>query len=164
MQSSDLEHTGGFFSRLNVLFAADRITVQSVEAAVYFHVKEEKHIRKKIVLWKQVFKSQWHFVLVTAAELGAEHLQVINTSWGHPVFLGGGIWEYVSLKKHSCVYTHSYAHACTYAVLCAHTHTLSWSSWGVNFTPRLCECWPQNFATLWSEEFLKPKAVMCCFL
>lgn len=63
-----------------------------------------------------------------------------------------------------CVHTHLYAHACTYAALCAHTHTFSWSSWGVNFTPRLCECWPQNFATLWSEEFLKPKAVMCRFL
>lgn len=41
-----------------MLFAADHITVQSVEAAVYFQVKEEKHIRKKIVLVKQAFKSQ----------------------------------------------------------------------------------------------------------
>lgn len=44
---------------------------------------------------------------VRAAEAAARHLQVINTCRGQPVFFGEGIWEYVSLKKHSCVYTRS---------------------------------------------------------
>lgn len=85
---------------------------------------------------------------VRAAEAAARHLQVINTCRGQPVFFGEGIWEYVSLKKHSCVYTRSRVRVCVRTCACSfartpartHTHTYSRSSWGVNFTPRPCEC------------------------
>lgn len=58
---------------------------------------------------------------VRAAEPAARHLQDINTCRGQPVFFGEGIWEYVSLKKHSCVYTHSRVHARRFASMHAHT-------------------------------------------
>lgn len=101
---------------------------------------------------------------VRAAEAAARHLRDINTCRGQPVFFGGGIWEYVSLKKHSCVYRRSRvhtrvcagvrarwpahsptrpparAHSLTHTHTHTHTHTYSQSSWGVNFTPRPCEC------------------------
>lgn len=63
-----------------------------------------------------------------------------------------------------CSHTHTHVHAHMLASALAHTRAFSWSSWGVNFTPRLCECWPQNAVTSWSVEFSKPEAVMCCFL
>ena len=77
------------------------------------------------------------------AEARAGDLHVIDTCWAQPVFLGEGIWEYVSFKKHSCVYTHT--HSRTHACQCAHTHFFFfWSSWGVNFTPGLWMLTPKH--------------------
>lgn len=63
-----------------------------VGAELCFLPVEEKNklVRKRASIGS--IRKSVNFVLVTAAELRVEHLQVINTSRGHTVFLGGGIW------------------------------------------------------------------------
>lgn len=60
----------------------------------------------------------------------------ISTHPGVKQFQEKGIREYVSVKKHSCVYAHPCAHACTYARAHARTHTRFPGPAGVLISPR----------------------------
>lgn len=79
-----------------------------------------------------------NFVLVTAAELRVEHLQVINTGRGHSFLRSRNTGEYV-IEKHSCVYTHTHSHMLAHMQkVCGHTHTLFLDPAGVLISPQGC--------------------------
>lgn len=125
--------------------------------------KEEKESEgERVTIWR-AFESQWHFVLGHSSWAWSGTPSRYQHMLGSTSFLrrrNMGIC--VIEESQLCVHTHTHMHMLTRTPVCS--HTFSWSSWGVNFTPRLCECWPQNAVTSWSVEFSKPEAVMCCFL